>query len=83
MVVVSLDIEGVVCEEQVERVNVYNALLLHSARVRGLAATVLTLRGPENIRTSLHTPTPAHIPIIAFLPPSSLQKKCGEKMVKK
>jgi hypothetical protein len=52
MVVVSLDIEGVVCEEQEGRVNVYNTLLLHSARVQGLATTVLTPRGPENIRMS-------------------------------
>jgi hypothetical protein len=60
--VISLDVEGVVCEEQEGRVNVYNALLLHSVRVRGLTATVLTPQGPEKSQTSSCTPTYLPLP---------------------
>jgi hypothetical protein len=78
-VVISLGVEGIVCEEQEGRVNVYNALLLHSARVQGHTATVLTPQGPENSRTSSRTPVFAHIPDVAFPLPSSRLKKFGEK----
>jgi hypothetical protein len=80
---ITFGVEGVVCEEPEGHLNVYNALLLHSAMVRGLAATVLTLRGPENSRKSLRTPASTHIPAIDFPSPSSCLKKCGEKRAKK
>jgi hypothetical protein len=47
-VVVSLGVEGMVCEEQEGHVNVYSILLLHSARVHRLTASVLTSWGPGN-----------------------------------
>jgi hypothetical protein len=53
--------------------------LVHSVMVRGLAASVLKLRGPENNQVPLCTPMFARIPVVTFLPSSSCLKKGGEK----
>jgi hypothetical protein len=83
IVAISLDVEGVVCEEQEGRANVYITLLLHGARVWGLATMVSKLRGPESGRMSLHTPASSYIPDVSFPSPSSHLKKRGEKGAKK
>jgi hypothetical protein len=58
--------------------------LLHSIRVQGHAAKVLTPRGPENSRVSLRTPAFTHILVVVFPSSSSRLKKRGErKKVKK
>jgi hypothetical protein len=66
MVVVSLGLEGVVCEEQEGRVNVYNILyyILQGSRVS--PPRFLTLRGPENSQALLRTPTSVHIPTVVL-----------------
>jgi hypothetical protein len=80
MLAVSLGVEGMECEEQEGRVNIYSALLLHCARVQGLAAMVLIPWAPNSCRMSLRTPpTYAYIPAIAFPSPSFYLKKRGEK----
>jgi hypothetical protein len=53
--------------------------LLHSIRVRGLAASVLKPWGHENSRVPLCTPAFTHIPVVTFPPSSSCLKKGGEK----
>jgi hypothetical protein len=68
MVAISLNVEGVVCEEQ---------------EVRGLNAIVLKPWGPKNIRTSSRTPASAHVPVVTFPSPSSCLKESGEKRAKK
>jgi hypothetical protein len=83
MVVVSLGVEGVICEEQEGRVNVYITLLLHFVRVWGLTATVLTPWGRENSEMSSHTPMSTLIPTVAFPSPFSCLKERGEKVAKK
>jgi hypothetical protein len=67
MVVVSLDVEGMVCDEQQGRVNVYIVLycVLQGSRVS--PPWFLTLWGLENTRVLLRTPISAYIPTIAFL----------------
>jgi hypothetical protein len=57
--------------------------LLHSAKVRGLTATILKPWGPKNSRVPLCTPTSTHIPTIAFPPSSSCLKKRERKRAKK
>jgi hypothetical protein len=71
MVVVSHGVEGVVCEEQLGHVNIYNVLycILQGSRVS--PPRFLTPRGLENSRALLCTPTSAYILVIAF-PSSSL-----------
>jgi hypothetical protein len=58
MMVISFAIEGMVWEEQAGHVNVYNTLLLHSARVWGHATTVLTPHASLHLPTYL--PSPFH-----------------------
>jgi hypothetical protein len=53
--------------------------LLHFGRVWGLAATVLTPRGPENSQMSLRTRASAHKPIIAVLVPKEEGRRKGAK----
>jgi hypothetical protein len=52
--------------------------LLHSARVWGLATSVLTPWGPENNQVPLRTPVSAHTVVVAF-PSTSSHLKKGEK----
>jgi hypothetical protein len=77
MVVVSLGVEGVVCEELEGHVNIYNVIycILQGSGVS--PPRFQTPQGPKNNRALLHTPASAHIPTIAF-PSSSwcLKKRC-------
>jgi hypothetical protein len=66
-VTVSLSVEGVVCEEQEGRLNVYSVLyyVLQGSEVS--PPRFLTQWGLENSRALLHTPRSAYIPVIIVL----------------
>jgi hypothetical protein len=74
MVVVSLGVEGMVCEEE-GHVNVYNVLycVLQGSEVS--PPWFLTPQGLEISRALLHTPAFAYIPVIAFVSSSWHLKK--------
>jgi hypothetical protein len=71
--VVPLSVEGMVCEEQVGRVNIYNILYCIFPRVS--PPWFLTLWGPENTQALLRTPASAHVPAVTFLSSSQCLKK--------
>jgi hypothetical protein len=84
MVVVSLGVEGVVCEEQEGHVNIYNVLYCILQEPRVSPSWFLTLRGHENIRALWCTPASTHIDVVTFISSSRCLKKRGEtKRVKK
>jgi hypothetical protein len=75
-------IEGVICEEQ-GACKHKQCPLLHSAKARGLAALVLTQRGPENKQLPLRTPASScisshRLPVILLMPGEG-ERKRGEK----
>jgi hypothetical protein len=64
IVAISLGVEGVVCEEQEGRVNVYIALYCILLGPKVSLSRFLAPRGIENNQALFRTPAAAHMPIV-------------------
>jgi hypothetical protein len=77
-VTISLGVEGVVCEEQDGRVNIYIALYCILQGFGVLSPRLLILQDLENSQALLRTLASAHMPVVAFPSSSWCLKKRGK-----